>query len=906
MTTGEGGGGMSMDRSAPRLDTRGGAAIHGNLHVARDFIGRDQHQHYYVSQVTPIFMPRTGGPAERRQPYLGGQPFRADDWELLTGRGEAVGDVIRQIQDRATLATAVYGPPDVGKTSFLAAGVLPRLDGAGADVFPLRDYGDAVSLIKGLLLGRARAMALGVSDGASVSELAQAIVAASPRRMIWLFDQFERFFLEDVSAGEREALQETLVRTVQQLAPDRFQLLIGIRDDWQSAFDREWGDLLPGLRELPVHLEPLKLSQAKVAILHPTRELRVQPIFDESFLDAQLLDALDQLSLDQPERILPADLQIVCRYLYEAARERREQSIKAALYLEVTEGKGAEWIMDDHFRGLLDRVEGVRQGRVEEVAAEILALDPGVWADAYRLPVRTASPAEVAATLEAMARAGLAVWHLDGERRIYAFAGNSIARAAERALGRQAQQRLRARREMDYVWRDWLTDDAWASRYQLNLVDDHYDGRPLPAQRALVALRSAVARQMPTWPWLKRLESEAAHRLIQELEEREGAISEHGQELTRQRQAARILGVSDPELLPCPRSDAFGPLSWTAAAHREPESREAAALAALSAYGEGALERLRTAVEAARKAEVLEAGPARRRLAELRGILADAREGIAKEVRRCGWRERLGVWWWRFRRRVGRDRRYILRLSAGGGVGAGLGLGALRFLMAPLLPGNSGFMLYSNFPSGFLLGWALSLGLVLVDVVRLRPRERRREGAGARPSLPAVVHGALAFAAAYVLLIVLLDATKLIASPLGPPLALVAGVGLSYAVRDQPMAGWRIGIGRWVRRLAASALAFALGQLAFVAVDVALGPGRVLGTGLTVVWSGFTYESFLSALLPQLGLERLLSSDHWFHYLGVLDAALVGVVLALGLSAGLIVAGRRHRRWESLMRRAGE
>jgi hypothetical protein len=64
-----------------------------------------------------------------------------------------------------------------------------------------------------------------------------------------------------------------------------------------------------------------------------------------------------------------------------------------------------------------------------------------------------------------------------------------------------------------------------------------------------------------------------------------------------------------------------------------------------------------------------------------------------------------------------------------------------------------------------------------------------------------------------VLLIVLLDATKLTASPLGPPLALVAGVGLSYAVRDQPVAGWRIGIGGWVRRLAASALAFALGQL---------------------------------------------------------------------------------------------
>jgi hypothetical protein len=883
-----------------QINTGGGAAVQGNVHIAGgDFIGRDQHKHYYVQQVTPVFMPRPASRAEQKQPYLAGQPFRVDDSGLFTGRELETDTMLRQIHDPAALTAVVYGPADVGKTSFLSAGILPRLDGNGTDVFPLRDYGDATSLLRALLLGRAVGMGLDVAANAPLPELAKAMIAAASRRMVLILDQFERFFLQDVSKGERDAFRDVLGETIQEVDPSFFQILIAIRDDWQSSLDRQWGDLLPGLRQSPVHLPPLGRAQAQVAITHPAQELGIQPVFDRDFVDKQLLDDLDHLSLEQPGSILPSDLQIVCQYLYETARAKRVQSIKATLYFEVTEGKGAEWILDRHFKGLLDKVEGAQRKRAGEIATEMLAQGSQAWAVPDQLPVEGATPAEIAATLEEMARAELVVWHLAGEQRAYAFASNSIAKAAERALGREAQKRLQARRELESVWQDWVAKNEWASQYQLNLIEDHHAEGPFPVERALVVLRSAVGREMPVQSWLERMNSESARDLIRGLEDVKDASIEGAERLTRQNQAGRVLGLYDEGMPACPLSEAFGPVAWLAAAHKEWQCRETAVLALMTAYDLNALER----VEAAVQVSALGGRRGRWRLAELRGMLAEANEEIVEKNRRNQWHERLETWWWRFRRRFSRDRRYILNLTLGAALGSGLGLGGLRYLMAPLLGEERGFLLYSYFPTGFLLGGALALGLVLLPAMGLWPMEHRRQAAGTRRLLPALALGSLFFAGMYVLLMLLLRPAGLFESPLGPPLALMAGAGLSYAVYDQPRADWRIGAGWWLRRLAVVAVVFCLVQTIFVVVDLMLGPQRDLGTALMFTWSGYTYKGGLYDTLDRWGLEGILSMDNWFHVPAVVDAALTGLVLAAGLSVGLIVAGRRYRQWVSLVRR---
>jgi MFS family permease len=889
---------MNTGQGTQRVDTGGGTFIQGNIHVQRDFIGRDLYKNYYVQQVTPVFTPRPVDTTEREQPYFSGQPFRVNDRDLFTGREREIDAILRQIRDPAALTAVAYGPADVGKTSFLSAGVLPNLSETGADVFPLRDYGDAASLLRALLLGRASEMKLDISASAPVPELAKAIIETSTRRLVLVLDQFERFFLQDVSKVERAALRDALEGIIQVVDPRLFQIIIAIRDDWQSALDRQWGDWLPSLRQSPVHLPPLDREQAKVAIMHPIQKLGIQPVFDEEFLDNQLLFDLDRLSLEQEGNILPADLQIICQYLYKTAKSKQAQSIKTKLYFEMTEGKGAEWILDRNFKALLDKVEGAQRKRAREIATEMLAQDPQTWTVPSQLPISDASPGEIETTLEEMARAGLLIWHLTGDQRAYAFSSNSIAKAAERALGREAQKRLQARRELEYVWRGWMMRDGEASKYQLNLLEEHYPKGPFPTERALVVLRSAVAKETQVQPWLERLDNETTREMLRELEAGDAEGS------TQQTQAGRVLGLYDEKVPTQPQSTAFGSMAWTATAHPEWEVRETAALALMSAYGTKALERLETAVQAAAEKVIRRSGQRRRRLAALRGILADANQEMAKKIRETRWHERLGTWWWRFRRRFRRDIRYLGSLTLGGALGAGLGLGLLRAVLAPLLHQGSGLSFYGAFPVGFWLGGALALGLLLVNVMRLRSPEPESRTANERPFLQAVALGTFGFALMHLLHILLFNADSLVKKPLVAFLALVAGTGLSQATYDQPRAGWHIGAGRWLLRLVIVMLAFALVQAIFVQLDILMGPNSDMGAGLVFTWSGYFYRSRLGSTLNAWGLQGILDSEYWFHYAAIIDAALTGVTLTVGLTAGLTLTNKWYQKWSSLIRRS--
>ena len=129
----------------------------------------------------------------------------------------------------------------------------------------------------------------------------------------------------------------------------------------------------------------------------------------------------------------------------------------------------------------------------------------------------------------------------------------------------------------------------------------------------------------------------------------------------------------------------------------------------------------------------------RGRLAELRGILAEANTAMAATLRsQKKPSDRFDVWWWRFRRHLTRDLPYIGSVALGGAVGTSLGLGVLRAVLATSLSETPGYAFYGAFPMGFLFGLAVSLGLLLVNPIRLHPPEHGTASAGRRPLLPAV------------------------------------------------------------------------------------------------------------------------------------------------------------------------
>ena len=106
--------------------------------------------------------------------------------------------------------------------------------------------------------------------------------------------------------------------------------------------------------------------------------------------------------------------------------------------------------------------------------------------------------------------------------------------------------------------------------------------------------------------------------------------------------------------------------------------------------------------------------------------------------------------------------------------------------------------------------------------------------------------------------------------------------------------------------LGTAAAVFALVQALFVGVDLMLGPDDHLGVGLITAWSGYFYESRLLDNLARWGLESVVATKNWFHYAAIIDAALTGMAMAVGLSAGLIAADTWYQRWEKLVNQVGE
>ena len=136
-------------------------------------------------------------------------------------------------------------------------------------------------------------------------------------------------------------------------------------------------------------------------------------------------------------------------------------------------------------------------------------------------------------------------------------------------------------------------------------------------------------------------------------------------------------------------------------------------------------------------------------------------------------------------------------------------------------------------------------------------------------------------------------------APLVAPMGLVAGLGLSLALYGQPRVGLRLRIRSWLLRLTTAALTFVLAQ----AVSIVT---RDKGGGIAIAWTGNFYRAALSGSEMLWWQQIITSYPQWFDYLALLDAALVGIFLTIGITAGLVLAGAWLAWWRRLVNQADE
>ena len=228
--------------------------------------------------------PLFGLPAPRvdclpETPYRGLQPFTRRETAVFFGRSRAIRELYNLVTDPGTRPVILYyGPTGVGKSSVLAAGLLPRLE-LGHEVLYLRRDSN---------LGLLRTLRMGLAPGdrmdepSTASELAELWRACErpDRPLVVVLDQAEEAFTHPAMGShgrgpdsELEDLLEAVRVTFTGVDParrPRGKLILGFRNDWLDRFQQAFNRIKLGWEPMP--LKPLDHDGVVEAIEGPARD----------------------------------------------------------------------------------------------------------------------------------------------------------------------------------------------------------------------------------------------------------------------------------------------------------------------------------------------------------------------------------------------------------------------------------------------------------------------------------------------------------------------------------------------------------------------------------------------------------------------------------------------------------
>ncbi len=840
-------------------------------------------------------------------PYKFLTPYTAFDQELFFGRDDAVKQVLRRIREQPMLVLQCMA--NVGKTSLLAAGVIPRLVSQDRVlVVSVPDYFRPVKGIREALERNAESLRFTLPHEHTLAALVRAVTEAVNGCLVLVFDHFERLFESSVDDETRAELIQGLVQARDVVEPSNLRIVFSVR---QEALPHLWKllDRFPELAHASYELAPLTPEEARAAILEPLHALDDPITIDDALLTEQLIPDLAELSPDTPG-IQPAQLQIVCHSLYQRTRDLGRRHLARELY---DEAKGAAGIMARHVRTTLETELSGEKGLAERILLAMASPGMGRWVAPEQLPVSRVTPKEVYDVLEKLVQTELLTPRsVRGERR-YAFACESLRQTVRELASADDRRRYLAEDEMERVWAAWLARDALATPGQLRFLERYADpvAESEPSRvdktavlKALLLVRSADVCNAPVERWLARFCNSGGVALLRQLEQghasgdaEAGMRRNAGQESVgcgqdTMSKAKQLLGLSQEDLPPTRVENGYGPVARAAVTHPDAVSRHTAALALTALGNQEALDRLGHALYAE-----ADGWTQRMRANELRGLLTDAEPNMEKVKPSLSASNALGAWAWRARRRIAREQYRILTLTAGAAIGAGLGLGLMRALLAlPDAQGFPGIQLGMYFYWGALLGAALAFGMALAGAVCSQQTGNARACARA-----AVVLGGVTFGTMH-LLIAWLNGWSLV-EPFVLPIGFAAGWALAVALYRQPEAGLHLGVFGWAWRLGIAASSFV--GLQAIPLVAQMADSRVMLNGIVIAWNGAHYEAaYFDLNVFGMGMLRDLG-PHWFDFCALTDAALLGIVLTVGMTVGLVVANNRLARWQELRAQAG-
>lgn len=290
-----------------------------------------------------------------RSPYPGVDYYRERDKDIFRGRNTEIADCVKMLARSRNSLFILHGNTGCGKSSFLRAGLIPRVLSshrlkflhnveAGEDPnfirstgAPLSRFWDAVrSYIYELRDMPAELKAYCKDDippnpNVFLWILETLATAAAPSALVFIIDQAEEVFTLSNDLREFKAYFDFLAKFVN--AGVHLRLLISMRTEYKGRFDDELMQRdTTFVRMDGYYLRELDSAAFPEAIKAPTQRGEFQGKFN--FDDSVIQQIVDDLNNDENlfGGKLPV-LQVICRRLYENATQLRSDTIRLADYL---------------------------------------------------------------------------------------------------------------------------------------------------------------------------------------------------------------------------------------------------------------------------------------------------------------------------------------------------------------------------------------------------------------------------------------------------------------------------------------------------------------------------------------------------------------------------------------------
>jgi WD40 repeat protein len=218
-----------------------------------------------------------GGAAVEEAPYRGLAAYSAGDASWFFGRERETDGLVNRL--RLESFVAVVGPSGVGKSSFIAAGLVPALD--GWHVVSFRPGANALAqLIKALALD-------GIEPSAAPAAIAaRCLDVARARPTLIIVDQFEEVFTLGARPADRARFVAALL-AIARSARGVLHVVITMRDDFLIRAEQ-----IPGLDDALARglhlLGPLGPAALERILIEPARRLGYE--FEDAAMPARMIE----------------------------------------------------------------------------------------------------------------------------------------------------------------------------------------------------------------------------------------------------------------------------------------------------------------------------------------------------------------------------------------------------------------------------------------------------------------------------------------------------------------------------------------------------------------------------------------------------------------------------------------